>query len=130
YFPRIDNDLLEQYNEGIIVLSACMGGEIGDALKQGQYDQAKKIAEWYKGVFGDRYYLEVQDHGHPKNPMYNTEQGDINNEILKLSKELHIPAVVTCDAHYLKHEDQDAHEILLCVGTGSFLSDEKRMSLK
>ena len=130
YFPRIDHDLLEQYHEGLIALSACMGSEIGDKLKQGQYDQAKEIASWYKNLFGDRYYLEIQDHGHPKNPMTNAEQEMVNNQVLKLSKELDIPAVVTCDAHYLLHEDQDAHEILLCVGTGSFLSDEKRMSLK
>jgi len=130
YFPRIDHELLEKYNEGLIILSACMGGELGDALKQGQYEKAKEIAQWYKSVFGDRYYLEVQDHGHPDNPMPNAEQTDINNQVIKLGKELDIPAVVTCDAHYLRHEDQDAHEILLCVGTGSFLSDEKRMSLK
>lgn len=130
YFPRIDHELLEQYNEGLIVLSACMGGEVGNALKLGQYEQAKQTASWYKSVFGDRYYLEVQDHGHPKNPLYNYEQDQINQQILQLSTELDIPAVVTCDAHYLKHEDQEAHEILLCVGTGSFLSDEKRMSLK
>ncbi len=130
YFPRIDHELLEKYNEGIIVLSACMGGEIGSAMHQGQYDQAKEIATWYKRVFGDRYYLEIQDHGHPKNSMYNSEQHTINDQVLKLGKELDIPVVVTCDAHYLRHEDQEAHEILLCVGTGSFLSDEKRMSLK
>jgi DNA polymerase III subunit alpha len=130
YYPRIDHDLLEQYNEGIIALSACMGGEVGDALKQGQYEQAKKVAEWYKSVFGDRYYLEIQDHGHPDNPLPSKEQEEINGQVLKLGKELDIPVVLTCDAHYLKHEDQDAHEILLCVGTGSFLSDEKRMSLK
>lgn len=130
YYPRIDHDLLETYNEGVIALSACMSGEIGSALQQGQYDQAKEIAKWYKGVFGDRYYLEIQDHGHPDNPMHSSEQNTINEQVLKLSKELDIPAVVTCDAHYLRHEDQEAHEILLCVGTGSFLSDEKRMSLK
>jgi DNA polymerase-3 subunit alpha len=130
YFPRVDHELLEKYNEGLIVLSACMGGEIGDALKQGQYDQAKQTAKWYKKVFGDRYYLEIQDHGHPDNPMTNAEQQMVNENVLKLGKELDIPVVVTCDAHYLRHEDQDAHEILLCVGTGSFLSDEKRMSLK
>lgn len=130
YFPRIDHELLEQYNEGIIALSACMGGEVGDALKQDQYDRAKEIASWYKSVFGDRYYLEIQDHGHPDNPLHSEEQRTVNEQALRLSKELGIPAVVTCDAHYLKHEDQDAHEILLCVGTGSFLSDEKRMSLK
>lgn len=130
YYPRIDHDLLEQFNEGVIALSACMGGEVGDAIKQGQYDQAKQIAEWYKSIFQDRYYLEIQDHGHPDNPLHSAEQQSINEQVLKLGSELDIPVVVTCDAHYLQHSDQDAHEILLCVGTGSFLSDEKRMSLK
>lgn len=130
YYPRIDHDLLEKHSEGVIALSACMGGEVGNAMREGQYDQAKEIAQWYKSIFGDRYYLEIQDHGHPDNELYSPEQGAINEQVLKLGKELDIPVVVTCDAHYLKHEDQDAHEILLCVGTGSFLSDEKRMSLK
>jgi DNA polymerase-3 subunit alpha len=130
YYPRVDHELLEKYSEGIIALSACMGGEVGDALKQGQYDKAREVATWYKSVFGDRYYLEIQDHGHPKNPLYSEDQGAINEQVLMLGKELDIPVVLTCDAHYLRHEDQDAHEILLCVGTGSFLSDEKRMSLK
>ncbi|MEO6513533.1 MAG: DNA polymerase III subunit alpha [Candidatus Saccharimonadales bacterium] len=130
YYPRVDHELLEKYNEGIIALSACMGGEVGDALKQGQYDQAREVATWYKSIFGDRYYLEIQDHGHPKNSLYSEDQGLINEQVLKLGKELDIPVVLTCDAHYLRHEDQEAHEILLCVGTGSFLSDEKRMSLK
>jgi len=130
YYPRIDHDLLEKYNEGIIALSGCMSGEVGSALKEGQYEQAKKIAEWYRSIFGDRYYLELQDHGHPDNPLTSIDQQQINAGILKLGKELDIPVALTCDAHYLHHEDQDAHEILLCVGTGSFLSDEKRMSLK
>jgi DNA polymerase-3 subunit alpha len=130
YYPRVDHDLLEKYNEGLIVTSACLGGEIGDAIKTGQYQKAVEVAKWYKGVFGDRYYLEIQDHGHPDNPLTNTEQQNMNEQVLKLGKELDIKVVVTCDAHYLKHADQDAHEILLCVGTGSFLSDEKRMSLK
>lgn len=130
YFPRVDHELLEKYNEGLIILSSCMGGEIGDAMKQDQYDRAKEIATWYKSIFGDRYYLEIQDHGHPENPLYNEEQHQVNERVLRLGKELDIEVVVTCDAHYLKHEDQDAHEILLCVGTGSFLSDEKRMTLK
>jgi len=130
YFPRIDHGLLEQYSEGVIALSACMGGELGDALKNGQYETAKQIATWYQKTFKDRYYLEIQDHGHPDNPLYNEEQGEINKQVLQIGKELNIKVVVTCDAHYLKHEDQDAHEVLLCVGTGSLLSDEKRMSLK
>lgn len=130
YYPRVDHELLEKYNEGLIISSSCMGGEVGDALKNDQYDKAKEVATWYKGVFGDRYYLEIQDHGHPDNPLHSSEQQHVNEQVFKLAKELDIPVVLTCDAHYLKHKDQDAHEILLCVGTGSFLSDEKRMSLK
>lgn len=130
YYPRIDHQLLEQYGEGLIVLSGCMSGEVGEALKQDRYEGAKEIAQWYQSVFKDRYYLEVQDHGHPDNPKHSSDQEQINAKVLKLAHELNIPAVVTCDAHYLKPEDEDAHEILLCVGTGSFLSDEKRMSLK
>lgn len=130
YRPRIDHHLLQKYNQGLIVLSGCIGGEIGDAFRQNQYAQAKKTASWYKKVFGDRYYLEIQDHGHPKHPAHWQEQTDVNKQIIKLGKELEIPVVVTCDAHYLRHEDQEAHEILLCVQTGSFLSDQNRMSLK
>lgn len=130
YFPRVDHELLEKYNEGLIVTSACMGGEIGNALSNGQTEKATETAKWYQKIFGDRYYLEIQDHGHPDNPLHSAEQEQINGQVLKLGKDLNIPVVVTCDAHYLKHSDQDAHEILLCVGTGSFLSDEKRMSLK
>lgn len=130
YKPRVDHILLEQYNEGIIAISGCIGGELGDNIRQGQYDKAVEVAQWYKRVFGDRYYIEVQDHGHPNHPSRWDEQVKVNEQLLKLAKELNLPPVVTCDAHYLKHEDQTAHEILLCVQTGSFLSDEKRMSLK
>jgi DNA polymerase-3 subunit alpha len=130
YKPRIDHELLEKHNEGLICLSGCASGEVGDALKQGQYDQAKATAAWYKKAFGDRYYLEIQDHGHPDHPSKWDVQEGINKQLFQISEELDIPCVVTSDAHYLKHEDQEAHEILLCVQTGSFLSDEKRMSLK
>lgn len=130
YKPRIDHELLAKHNEGLIALSGCISGEVGDKLRQGQYEAAKVIAQWYKNAFGDRYYLEVQDHGHPAHPSHWSEQKSVNDQILRLGTELDIPCVVTCDAHYLKHEDQEAHEILLCVQTGSFLSDEKRMSLK
>ena len=130
YKPRIDHDLLEELNEGLIVMSGCASGEIGVALKEDDYDRARDIAKWYKSILGDRYYLELQDHGHPKSNTHWDVQTKINEGLIKLSKELDIEMVVTCDGHYLTHDHQDAHEILLCVGTGSYLSDEKRMSLK
>lgn len=129
YKPRVDHELLDKYNEGLIVLSGCIGGEVADSLRQGQDDKAIETALWYKSIFGDRYYIEIQDHGHPEHPSKWDEQVRVNEQLLKLAKEHTIPPVITCDAHYLKHEDQTAHEILLCVQTGSFLSDEKRMSL-
>jgi DNA polymerase-3 subunit alpha len=130
YKPRIDHDLLEEYNEGLIALSACASGEVGENLRMDNYEEAKKVAAWYKSIFGDRYYLELQDHGHPDCPAKWDVQVKINSYLDKLSEELDIPCVVTSDGHYLSHDDQEAHEILLCVGTGSFLADEKRMSLK
>ena len=129
YKPRIDHELLEQYNEGLIILSACASGEVGENLRADNYDEAKKVASWYKSVFGDRYYFELQDHGHPDCPAKWDVQVKINEYLERLSKELDIPCVVTSDGHYLTHDDQDTHEILLCVGTGAYLSDEKRMSL-
>lgn len=130
YKPRLDHELLEQYNEGLIVLSGCASGEIGESLRNDDYAAAKDYAKWYKGVFGDRYFLELQDHGHPDSATHWDVQAKINKGLLKLAKELDIQMVVTCDGHYLEHADQDTHEILLCVGTGAYLSDEKRMSLK
>lgn len=130
YKPRIDHNLLEKYNEGLIVLSGCIGGEVGDALRQGQYAQAKSVSSWYKKVFGDRYYLEVQDHGHAEHPHSWQEQIAVTEQTFKLSKELNLPVVLSCDSHYLNKNDQEAHEVLLCVQTGSFLTDEDRMTLK
>lgn len=130
YKPRIDHDLLESHNEGLIALSGCASGEVGENLRADNYEEAKTIAAWYKLIFGDRYYLELQDHGHVNSPAAWDVQVKINKYLERLSKELDIPCVVSSDGHYLGHDDQEAHEILLCVGTGSFLSDEKRMSLK
>ena len=113
YRPRIDHELLQKYNEGLIVLSGCIGGEVSDNLRQGQYDKAKEVATWYKSVFGDRYYMELIDHGHKNHPAAWDEQIAINEQLIKISKELDIPCVVTCDAHYLHHADREAHEILL-----------------
>ena len=130
YKPRIDREILEKYSEGLIILSGCASGEVGENLRTDNYEEAKSVASWYKKIFGDRYYLEMQDHGHADYPGNWETQVKINGYIEKLAVELDIPTVVTSDGHYLTHDDQDAHEILLCVGTGSFLSDEKRMSLK
>jgi DNA polymerase III subunit alpha len=123
YKPRVDHALLEKYNEGIIALSACAGGEMGDALRNGDVARARETALWYKSIFGDRYYFEIQDHNE-----WDVQKG-INEQLFKLSEELDIPCVLSSDAHYVQPSDTEAHEILLCVGTGAFLSDQDRMSL-
>ena len=130
YKPRLDHELLEKYNEGLIILSGCASSELGENLRIDNYKDALDVARWYKGVFGDRYYLELQDHGHADFPKTWEVQAKINAHLENMSKELEIEMVVTSDAHYLTHGDQEAHEILLCVGTGSYLSEESRMSLK
>ena len=130
YKPRTDHDELEKYNEGIICLSGCMGSEISEAIRAGDDKRAIELIKWYKGVFGDRFYLEMQDHGHPKSSTHSEEQKRVNDWHMAHAKELGIPLVVTCDAHYLKKEDQDAHEVLLCIGTAANLSDTNRMTLK
>lgn len=130
YKARIDHEVLEKYSEGLIVLSGCIGGEVGEHLDQGQDEKAYEFARWYKSVFGDRYYIEIQDHGHPDHPHKWDRQVAVNKKLLKLAKDLDIPAVITCDAHYASPADKEAHEILLCVQTGANLSDEGRFSLK
>lgn len=130
YKSRVDHELLQKYNEGLIVLSACIGGEVGENFRNGQDQKAREAALWYQKVFGDRYYLEVQDHGHPDHPHKWDEQVKLNKKLIDLAAELHIKTVLTADAHYSIAADQEAHEILLCVQTGAFLSDQDRMSLK
>ena len=130
YKPRTDHKDMEKYNEGIICLSGCAGSEISEAIRADDEEKALELIEWYRKVFKDRFYLEMQDHGHPDSPTHWAEQTKINNWHMEHAEKLGLPLVVTCDAHYLKHEDQDAHEVLLCIGTGSNLSDTNRMSLK
>jgi len=120
YKPRIDDEALRSHSDDLICLSACLGGEILQNLLHGQYEAAKERALWFKGVFGDRYYLELQDHGLK-------EQKRTNPLLMRLSKELGIPLVVTNDIHYIEKDDADAHDILLCIGTASKRSDERRM---
>ena len=130
YKPRIDHDLMEKYNEGIICLSGCASSEISVALKNGDKKRAEELVAWYAKTFKDRFYLEMQDHGHPDSPTHWETQNKINQGLQKIAKKTGLPLVVTCDGHYLKHEDQDTHEILLCIGTASNLSDQNRMTLK
>ena len=130
YRPRTDHEDLEKYNEGIICLSGCMGSEISEAIRAGDDKRAFELIDWYRNVFKDRFYLEMQDHGHPKSTTHSEEQKRVNDWHMAHAKELGLPLVVTCDAHYLKKEDQDAHEVLLCIGTASNLSDTNRMTLK
>ena len=130
YKPRTDHDELEKYNEGIICLSGCMGSEISEAIRAGDDKRAFELIDWYRNVFKDRFYLEMQDHGHPLSSTHSEEQKKVNDWHMAHAKELGLPLVVTCDAHYLNHEDQDAHEVLLCIGTAANLSDTNRMTLK
>lgn len=130
YRPRIDHEILAKHSEGVICLSGCGSSEISVRLRNNDYEGAKKLTQWYYSVFGDRFYLEMQDHGHPESPAPFKEQTIVNEGLMRLAEELNLPLVVTCDGHYLNLEDRQTHEILLCVGTGAFLSDERRMSLK
>lgn len=118
--PRVDRELLAQYNEGLIVSSACMAGEVAQHLLEDRYDEAKKVAEWYADLFKDRYYLEVQAHEAG-------EQRKLNDLIFKLGSELSVPVVATNDAHFLKKEDHDAHDVLLCIGLKKDRLDADRM---
>ncbi len=121
YKPRVDMEVLEQYHEGLIALSACLAGEVARFLQRGLYDEAKDAAEKYRRVFGDgNYFLELQDHGIPM-------QRQVNQGLLRLSRELNIPLVATNDCHYINAEDWEPHDILLCIQTGKKVSDENRM---
>ena len=116
----IDKQLLRQYSEGLIVATACLGGEIPQAILRGRPDAARTIAAWYQEVFGDDFYLEIQDHG-------GIEDRIVNVEIARIGAELGIPLIATNDAHYLSVGDVEAHDALLCVLTGKLISDEKRL---
>lgn len=120
YKPRIDHDILEQYSEGLICLSACLAGEVNQALLNGQTEKAEQVALWHKKVFGEDYYIEIQNNGIK-------EQVLANQKLVQLARKLDIPLVATNDAHYLKREDAYNHEVLLCIQTGKRMSDEDRM---
>ncbi len=119
--PRIDLELLESHHEGLIALSACLAGAIPQYLMEDDYASAKKYALRLSEIFGpERFYLELQDHGIP-------EQQAVNQGVLRLSRELKLPLVVTNDAHYLRKEDAAMQDVLLCVQTGKTVDDANRM---
>ncbi len=121
YRPRVDMEVLREYHEGIIALSACLAGEVQRYITKGLYDEAIKMALKYRDCFGEgNYFLELQDHGLP-------EQRTVNHQLMRMSKELNIPLVATNDVHYTYEEDVDSHDILLCLQTGKKLADEDRM---
>lgn len=134
YKPRIDDDLLFKYKEGLIVLSGCAGSEINSHLRRDEgyeynFDKAVEVAKKFKEQFGDDYYIELQDH-----PMRSTGkqwpiQDSLNKDLTKIAKMLNIKRVLTADCHYANSDDHEAHEVLLCIGTGKYLSDKDRMTL-
>ncbi|HLB27887.1 MAG TPA: DNA polymerase III subunit alpha, partial [Dehalococcoidales bacterium] len=118
YKPRVDKELLTRHHEGLIALSACIGGEIPQLILSGRLDDAKQAASWYKDTFGD-FYFEIQRH-----PIPELEQ--INQQLIAMSGELDIPLVATNDTHYLRQDDAPYHDLLLCIGTNTTIHDEKR----
>ncbi len=121
YRPRVDMEVLEEFHEGIIALSACLAGEVQRYIQKGLIDEAGKVAKRYEACFGrGNFFLELQDHGIPT-------QQTVNAALLRMSKELDIPLVATNDVHYTYAEDAQPHDILLCLQTGKKLADEDRM---
>ncbi|MEL6492147.1 MAG: DNA polymerase III subunit alpha [Cyanobacteria bacterium J06621_3] len=118
--PCINKDLLEQYHEGLIITSACLGGEIPQAIMKERPDVARRVAQWYKDLLGDDFYLEIQDHGSPEDRIVNTE-------IVKIAQELDINVVATNDSHFISCIDVEAHDALLCIQTGKLITEDKRL---
>ena len=118
--PRVDRELLARYNEGIVVSSACMAGEVATHLLDDNWDAARETAAWYAELFKGRYYLEVQAHD-------SDGQARLNERVFRLADELGLPVVATNDAHFLRRDDHASHDVLLCIGLGKMVSDANRM---
>ncbi|WHX50729.1 DNA polymerase III subunit alpha [Paenibacillus woosongensis] len=122
YKPRIDWEALERHSEGLVCLSACLGGEVPHHLLHGRYNEARKAAQRYQAVFGEDFYIELQDHGIP-------EQKKVLPELIKLAQELNVQLVATNDVHYLNQEDAEVQDVLICIGTGKSIQDEERLQI-
>lgn len=121
YKPRVDHELLAKHSKGLIASTTCIGSEVNQALLKNDYNEALRIAGMYRDMFDpDCYFVELQDHGI-------AEQRLMNEGLVKIAKDLKLPMVVTNDAHYLCQSDAEPHDVLLCIGTGSLMADEKRM---
>ncbi len=118
--PCINKEMLEEYHEGLIVTSACLGGEVPQAILQGRPEIARRVSQWYKDLFGDDYYLEIQDHG-------SQEDRIVNVELVNIARELDIQIIATNDSHYISCFDVEAHDALLCIQTGKLISEDKRL---
>src|SRR3984893_7755330 len=126
--PRIDMKVLQKYAEGLIVTSSCLSGEIPKTLLKEKVDEAYKMARWYQEVFGpENFYLEVQEHAGIFEDGQPSPQGQLNQLLFRMHKELHIPMVATNDLHYVDAHDATSHDVLLCVQTGKQLNSPKRM---
>jgi len=124
YKPRIDNNILKKYHEGLICLSGCLVGQISRLIISKKNEEAKKVALEYKEIFGKDFYLEIQPHPNIE------EQRIVNDALIKMSKELDIPIVATCDSHYLRPKDADIQDILVCIQTNNKINDEERLTMK
>ena len=124
YKPRLDYDLLQKHQEGLIVLSGCLNGDIPRAILENRLDDARKLVEWHLEVFGrDRFFIEVQHHPHIQ------DQNTVNQALVDLAKEYKVGLVATGDSHYVRPDDAQAHDVLLCVQTGRTVNDKDRMSM-
>ncbi|ANV90410.1 trans-splicing intein-formed DNA polymerase III subunit alpha N-terminal partner DnaE-N [Picosynechococcus sp. PCC 8807] len=118
--PCINKELIEQHHEGLIMTSACLGGEVPQCILKGEYQRAREVAKWYKNIFGDDYYLEIQDHG-------SQEDRIVNVEIVKIAQELDIKIIATNDSHFISCYDVEAHDALLCIQTAKLITEDKRL---
>lgn len=128
--PRTDKEALASHSEGLIVCSACLGGEIPRLIQAGEIEEAERQVQWFKNIFGDDYYIELQRHATDKPGANRTVfeiQQQVNPELIRIARKYDIKIVATNDVHFVNESDAEAHDRLICVSTNKFLNDDKRM---